>query len=601
MVTERQPRLPGIAVEVQAPPLDETLPRMDIAMFVGFATSGEFHTPVVVEDPEEFTRIFGADLPLAWDPKRGEVVYTYLGAAVRAFFRNGGRRCWIVRVPVPTAEMSLAEVFLDAALKTVGTDRLLAEADFIRYQSPSPRSLTGIYRGLDSEEITLIAVPDAVHRGWHPATQPPPQAPIPSPPLQRPEWWHFLGCPLPDDLPKVAEPKWENFLNCKVQVLTPPVLVASEVEQDTHTFTLSWDSSLPQAGARSLLEEATTPDFRDAMLLYTGSQMMQTLYGRTPGEYYYRVRIAVDDNSSDWSNGVVVRVPTRPVEEINTAQEYSNQSLLAIQRALLRLCAARGDLFAVLTLPEHYQEAEARAHTALLQARLGEEPATENVPPLGYGETSVLSYGAVYHPWLVGRDEGAANALRRIPPCGTITGVFASRALRRGVWIAPANEPLRGVLALDPRLAERHRLALQEARVNLIRQEPHGFVVLDTDTLSKDVTFRPLTVRRLLSLMRRLAVRLGATYVFEPNEPSFRRAVKRGFEALLEQMFVRGAFAGVTTRTSYQVTVDDTVNPPASVEQGRFIVELRVAPSLPMTFLTVRLVQTADRNQITEG
>ena len=35
---------------------------------------------------------------LAWDEVRGESVYAYLAPAVRAFFRNGGRRCWIIRV-----------------------------------------------------------------------------------------------------------------------------------------------------------------------------------------------------------------------------------------------------------------------------------------------------------------------------------------------------------------------------------------------------------------------------------------------------------------------------------------------------------------------
>ena len=30
--------------------------------------------------------------------KRGEQIYAYLGPAVRAFFRNGGRRCWVIRV-----------------------------------------------------------------------------------------------------------------------------------------------------------------------------------------------------------------------------------------------------------------------------------------------------------------------------------------------------------------------------------------------------------------------------------------------------------------------------------------------------------------------
>ncbi|MBO0794710.1 MAG: hypothetical protein J2P36_27680, partial [Ktedonobacteraceae bacterium] len=91
-------RLPGIRFEVQPPPLTDVLPRMDVAVFVGLATSGPLHTPVVVEDVVQFTAIFGEDKPLAWDVQRGEVIYAYLAAAVRAFFRNGGRRCWVIRV-----------------------------------------------------------------------------------------------------------------------------------------------------------------------------------------------------------------------------------------------------------------------------------------------------------------------------------------------------------------------------------------------------------------------------------------------------------------------------------------------------------------------
>src|ERR1700730_696976 len=91
-------RLPGFRFEVQPPPLTDVLPRMDVAVFVGFAASGPLHTPVVVEDVAQFTAIFGEDVPLAWDQQRGELVYAYLASAVRAFFRNGGRRCWGIRV-----------------------------------------------------------------------------------------------------------------------------------------------------------------------------------------------------------------------------------------------------------------------------------------------------------------------------------------------------------------------------------------------------------------------------------------------------------------------------------------------------------------------
>jgi phage tail sheath protein FI len=125
-------------------------------------------------------------------------------------------------------------------------------------------------------------------------------------------------------------------------------------------------------------------------------------------------------------------------------------------------------------------------------------------------------------------------------------------------------------------------------------------VSLSADTLSREVDVRPINVRRLLILLRRLSLRVGATYVFEPNDDSFRRLVQRGFEAVLERMFERGAFAGSTPATSYQVITDESINSRTSVDQGRFIVELRVAPLLPLTFITVRLVQTNDRSLVME-
>ena len=56
-------RLPGFRFETQAPPLPEVLPRMDVAVFVGFAASGPLQTPVAVESEPQFTAIFGDDAP----------------------------------------------------------------------------------------------------------------------------------------------------------------------------------------------------------------------------------------------------------------------------------------------------------------------------------------------------------------------------------------------------------------------------------------------------------------------------------------------------------------------------------------------------------
>jgi len=186
------------------------------------------------------------------------------------------------------------------------------------------------------------------------------------------------------------------------------------------------------------------------------------------------------------------------------------------------------------------------------------------------------------------------------PPDAAAVGIIARRSLERGAWFAPANEEFRGVVSLNPLLADGRRLDLLLAQLNQITQEPEDFLALNADTLSIDPELRPINVRRLLILLRRAALKRGAQYVFEPNGGTLRRLVQSGFEALLDQLFVRGAFAGATRATSYEVVTDDTINTEQTRELGQFRVDLKVAPSLPMSFVTVRLVQTGDRGVATE-
>lgn len=508
-----------------------------------------------------------------------------------------------------------AALFLDRDLVDIGAANLATTADFLQYLSPRPRLLTGMHAAFPLEEATIIAVPDAVHGGWMKHQREPLIDPEPSPPPLRPEWWHFLDCnpapkktpalsscdpepPEPSPIKPVHEPEWGNFLSCSIQIIEPPQLFAFPQFSSDGNITLRWELSPPQE-ADYILEESSQPNFSDAFTVFEGTTSSFTLYGRRTGDYYYRVRAIIGADTSDWSNGVAVRVEDEDSRWIVDTKDYSPDVLLAVQRSLLRFCAARGDMFGVLSLPEHYREDKAIEHTGLLRATPNVAPPTEGVSALSFGEVNVFSYGAVYHPWLIGREDRNDTVIS-MPPCGAVSGSIAESALTRGAWIAPANRPLRGVVALSPTLLPERRLALQDALVNIVRQEPRGFLVLDSDTLSADEDLQEIGVRRLLILLRRQALQLGVTYVFEPNSAAFRRAVDRGFTEMLDGMFERGAFAGANPATSYQVATDSSLNTPQSVDLGRFIIELRVAPSLPMRFLTIRLVQTSDRTQALE-
>jgi hypothetical protein len=477
--------------------------------------------------------------------------------------------------------------FLDDGLKDIGIEQLITQSDFQRYQTQTEYKLKGIHAALYIEEPTIIAVPDASHRGWKPAEQKDPPKPNESPLPFRPEWWHHLDCKLTEEEMKkrpeifrAEEPEWENFLNCDIRKVSRPRLWIKECTE-TNIFTLFWS---PEEHARYVLQEAANPDWTDTEDIYAGTENRFIVYGKGLGVHYYRVCAEVDGIKSAWSNEVRNTSQLKRFQ-FDIATKDPPNTLLSVHRALLRMCAARGDLFAVLSLPEHYREEDSIRYIETLKSIPSN---ATGIRSASHGESPEFSYGAVYHPWLIGREEGK-NIFRAIPPDGAICGIMARRALNRGAWIAPANELMTGIISLTPVIHDSRRFELQQANMNLVRQEPHGFLTLSSDTLSDDPDLRPINVRRLLILLRRLALRLGSRYVFEPNDASLRRMVRCGFEALFDDMFMRGAFAGNTPGASYQVVTDASLNTPQSIDQGRFIVDLKVAPSLPMTFLTIRL------------
>jgi phage tail sheath protein FI len=253
----------------------------------------------------------------------------------------------------------------------------------------------------------------------------------------------------------------------------------------------------------------------------------------------------------------------------------------------------------VLSLPAGYREDDAMAHLAHLDPTPGtvrEQPGAALPPavaPLDAGEDAALSFAAVYHPWMSLRIDGDDGpTVEAVPPDGGVCGRIARRALTRGAWITPANETLEAGLALDPLLSRDAEARLLARGVNVVRREARGFVIAGADTLSQDPTLRTISARRLLILLRRLVLREAVTYVFQPHDRVFRNMVVRRFETVLSDLHRRGAFAGDTPAEGFRVVGAETNNPTFSVEQGRFVVDLMVAPSEPLRFIRVRLLQT---------
>lgn len=257
---------------------------------------------------------------------------------------------------------------------------------------------------------------------------------------------------------------------------------------------------------------------------------------------------------------------------------YDEESLLTVQRSLVRLCAAQADRMAILALPRHYQ------------GRLVEQWQQQLVTTPDFLDGSALSYAASYHGW-VGVRETATPALaplRYMPPDGAVCGLIAAREIARGAWIAPANQPLRTVSDLAPNFSNGEWLALYNHQINVIRQQPGRYALMSALTLSRDRLLTQISVRRLLIFLRKLALREGQRYVFESNHERFRLSVQTYFERILAQLLERGGIQ------AFQVVTNEEVNTPNDTDNGRFVIALKVAPTSPIEFITVIMLRSGD-------
>ena len=291
--------------------------------------------------------------------------------------------------------------------------------------------------------------------------------------------------------------------------------------------------------------------------------------------------------------------PTLPI--VNDLQDYRLDTLLEIQHAMLTFCQARRDVLCILTLPLHFEKRQCIEWQETFRRRLGLSTRRSSFSSESR-EISDLSYAAVFHPWLLQRDVNAANGLRWVSCDGAACGMIAARERASHVWLAPANVPLQNVLGLTPAFDKDDWAELFDLQFNLVRAEPRDFRVMSAHTLSDEAILLQISVRRLMILLRKVAVERGMDFVFESNHQRFREAVRLMLEEALKFMFDRGAFAGATPEQSYRVVTDKSVNTPESVDAGRFIAQIQVAPSQPAEFITVLLTRVGeDLLQAAEG
>ena len=201
------------------------------------------------------------------------------------------------------------------------------------------------------------------------------------------------------------------------------------------------------------------------------------------------------------------------------------------------------------------------------------------------------AYAAYYYPWLwVSHPDSGARRL--VPPSGHVLGLYARTDIERGVWKAPANEVLRGVIGLEFQMNERHQEVLNPRGVNAIRQFPgRGIRVWGARTLSSNGLWKYVSVRRLFIFLERSIYEGTQWVVFEQNDERLWARVLDTIRLFLRTQWREGALMGATEDQAFTVACDRSTMTQDDILNGRLICEIGIAPVRPAEFVIFRIFQ----------
>lgn len=248
------------------------------------------------------------------------------------------------------------------------------------------------------------------------------------------------------------------------------------------------------------------------------------------------------------------------------------EAVKAVQLGLIAHCELMGDRVAIIDPPPGLNARQIRVWR--------QETA-------GYDS----KYAALYYPWIKSFDPASGQA-RLIPPSGHVAGVWARNDSERGVHKAPANEVVRGAVDLEIQITRGEQDLLNPIGVNCIRAFPgRGIRIWGARTLSSDPAWRYLNVRRYFNYLEE-SILIGTQWVvFEPNDHALWARIRRNVSAFLVNEWRGGALFGSRPEEAFYVKCDEESNPPESVDLGRVVCEIGIAPVKPAEFVIFRLAQ----------
>jgi phage tail sheath protein FI len=186
-----------------------------------------------------------------------------------------------------------------------------------------------------------------------------------------------------------------------------------------------------------------------------------------------------------------------------------------------------------------------------------------------------------------------------LPPSAAMAGVYTAVDSTQGVWKAPANVSLSGVVDTTLSISDQTQGPLNVdaatgKSINAIRKFPGlGVIVWGARTLDgNSQDWRYVNVRRTVIMIEESVKLAARAYVFAPNVAGTWSLINSMLSSFLANLWAQGALAGATSAAAFDVAVGlGTTMTADDILNGIMNITVRVAVSHPAEFIVITVSQ----------
>ncbi len=546
---------PGVYIEEieRGPRPIEGVPT-NIAAFLGETERGPV-TPWLVTSYNDYARVFGS----VFDPTK------YMPYAVSGFFDNGGTTAYVCRIVAAgtPAVAAVAAVPAAAGVAAVPAKPAVAAVpgaaqafkDFNDYR------VTALGPGLWGNRVFVKFTPSTTI-GYTGGAGQPIGVHI------QIAYWETAGTPIYDPwagtppanaLPPDLQEDFDDLVLSdpgSANYYTKRLGVAPDSNSSLITFAVSPKAANPKApaaptGSSALgggLDSSNTPSLPD----YLG------------------------DNVDPSLRAGLAALLLNEFRDVSLVYAPNTDGINGVTQAIVQHCTNQKYRFAVIDA----QQGQAN---------------TGNLTPRASNDTS---YAAYYYPWIWIADPFTGQRIK-VPPGGSMLGIYAATDDTRGVFKAPANVVVEDAIDLEYDINDATQGILNPAGVNVIRKFPtRGIRIWGARTLSSDTLWKYVNVRRLFIFLERSIYEGTQWVVFEPNDERLWARVIDTIRLFLRGQWRQGALMGATEDEAFQIACDRSTMTQDDILNGRLICQIGIAPVRPAEFVIFQIYQNTAEAQV---